>query len=66
MREQDTTLQYWFGRIDSLSEEYERAKTNTSHLHDQMESAWQSLHDLQEQYRDCKEQANYEFQEAQY
>lgn len=66
MREQDATLQYWSERIDSLSAEYERAKSNTSYLRDQMDSAWQSLHDLQEQYRKYKEQANYEFQEAQY
>lgn len=31
-----------------------------------MDSAWQSLHDLQEQYREYKEQASHEFQEAQY
>ena len=66
MREQDATLQYLSERIDSLSAEYERAKSNTSHLHDQMESAWQSLHDLQEEYREYKEQASYEFQESQY
>lgn len=66
MREQDATLQYWSERIDSLSAEYERAKSNTSYLHDQMDSAWQSLHGLQEQYREYKEQANYEFQESQY
>lgn len=66
MREQDATLQYLSERIDSLSAEYERAKSNTSYLHDQMESAWQSLHDLQEEYREYKEQASYEFQESQY
>ena len=66
MREQDATLRYLSERIDSLSAEYERAKSNTSHLHDQMESAWQSLHDLQEEYREYKEQASYEFQESQY
>ena len=42
MGEQDATLQYWSERIDSLSSEYERAKSNTSHFHDQMESAWGS------------------------
>lgn len=66
MREQDATLQYWSERIDSLNSEYERAKSNTSHLHDQLDSAWKSLHDLQEQYREYKEQANCEFQEAQH
>ena len=66
MREQDATLQYWSERIDSLNSDYERAKSSTSHLHDQMDSAWRSLHDLQEQYREYKEQANYEFQESQY
>lgn len=66
MREQDATLQYWSERINSLRAEYESAKSNTSHLYDQMDSAWQSLHDLQEQYREYKEQADYEFQESQY
>lgn len=66
MREKDATLQYYSERIDSLSAEYERAKTNTSHLHDQMDSAWNALHDLQEQYRRYKEQADYEFDQAQY
>ena len=52
MREQDAMLQYWSERIDSLSSDYERAKSSTSHLHNQMDSAWRSLHDLQEQYRE--------------
>lgn len=66
MRGQDTTLQYWSERIESLSEEYERAKYNTSHLHNQVDSAWQTLHELQEQYREYKERSNYEFQKSQY
>ena len=66
MREKDATLQYWSEQISSLSAEYERAKLRTSYLHDQMDSAWQSLHDLQQQYREYKEQANYEFEQAQY
>lgn len=65
MREKDATLQYWTEKIDFLNTEYERAKTNTSNLHDPMESAWQSLHDLQERYREYKELANHEFQESQ-
>lgn len=66
MREHDVTLQYWSERIDSLSSEYERAKLSTSYLHEQLASAWQALHSLQEQYREYKEQADYEFQESQY
>lgn len=46
MREQDGTLRHWSERIDSLSSEYERAKLSTSHLHEQLNSAWQALHSL--------------------
>ena len=38
----------------------------TSHLYEQLDSAWQALHSLQEQYREYKEQADFEFQESQY
>lgn len=66
MREKDSVLQYWSERIDSLSVEYEQAKSKTSQLLEQMNSAWESLRDLQEQYREYKEQADYEFEQAQY
>ena len=66
MREKDATLQYLSEKIDSLSAEYERAKLNTSHLHDQLDSAWFPLRDLQAQYREYKEQADEEFEQAQY
>ena len=66
MRQQDSTLQYWSDRIDSLGAEYERAKTNTSYLKNDLDSTWESLRLLQEEYRFYKEQADYEFQQAAY
>ncbi len=66
MKEKDSILQYWSKRIDEFTLQYEKAKYNTSILHNEMNSAWQSLHDIQEQYRKYKEQADYEFEQAQY
>lgn len=66
MRKQDPTLQYWSDKIDTLNTEYERAKSNTSYLKNNLDSTWRTLRSLQDEYRSYKEQADYEFQQSQF
>ena len=66
MRQQDPELERLFSRITVLEEEYRRAKGETDSCKLQMNSDWESLHYLQEKYRELKEMANEEFQAAKY
>ena len=62
----DSTLQYCSDRIDLLKAEYESAKRNTSYLKDELDSTWEALRSLRDEYHYYKEQADSEFQEASY
>ena len=66
MRQQDPELTRLFSLITALEEEYKRAKAETDSCKTQMNSDWNSLHDLQEKYRELKELARNEFQMSKY
>lgn len=64
MHQHDGELDRLFSRIESLEAEYNRAKAEKASCQDQMNSAWNSLHDLQVKYRELKNLADEEFQAA--
>lgn len=60
----DPELERLFSRISALEAEYQSARSETDFYKNQMNQEWSSLHDLQVQYRELKEQADEEFQSA--
>lgn len=66
MRQQDAELSRLFTRISFLEDEYKSAKAATDICKEQMNSAWESLHNIQEKYRELKEMADEEFRTAEY
>ena len=66
MSRQDPELERLFSQISALEAEYNSARNETDFYRDKMNQEWSSLHDLQTQYRELKEQANEEFRSASY
>lgn len=66
MRTPDAELTRIKSRIDILEAEFQSAKVDTDFCRNAMNSEWESLHELQMQYRELKEQADEEFQQASY
>ena len=60
----DPELERLFSRISALEAEYQSACSETDFYKNQMNQEWSSLHDLQVQYRELKEQADEEFRSA--
>lgn len=66
MSRQDAELNWLYSQITLWENEYNRAKATTDGCKQQMQSEWESLHYLQERYRELKEMANEEFRSAKY
>lgn len=66
MHRQDAELEGLFFQISNLEAEYSRAIAETDYCREQMNNEWNSLHELQERYRELKELADEEFREASY